>query len=362
VAKLQLTRTQRALVGTVVTGAGLIASIGFAGSYAAVRQLALQKGFGDFALVFPIGLDAGIVVLLALDLLLTWVRMPFPLLRQCAWLLTIATIAFNASAAWPDPLGVGMHAVIPVLFVIVVEAARHAIGIGAEITADKRIDPVRLARWILAPWPTFRLWRRMKLWELRSYDEVIRLEQERLIYRARLRAEFGLWWRWSAPVEARLTLRLTRYGRALEPIESAPLVAAAPALELTPAPDRPAPSLPPALDPERPEQTERPAPEPESVPDPHAPERPEPEPEPDPEPEADAPRVPTRAEAKQTIRDLYDALGRRPLEGEMTAALDALTRYPFTSRQHANKLRREIEKKHPKLAALGAENVTPLTG
>ncbi|MFI1966972.1 DUF2637 domain-containing protein, partial [Streptomyces pathocidini] len=103
---MKLTRTHRILAGVVVAGAIVIAAIGFAGSYAAVRDLAEKKGFGAFALVFPIGIDAGIVVLLALDLLLTWIRIPFPLLRQTAWLLTAATIAFNGAAAWPDPLGV----------------------------------------------------------------------------------------------------------------------------------------------------------------------------------------------------------------------------------------------------------------
>ncbi|MFE2971674.1 DUF2637 domain-containing protein, partial [Streptomyces sp. NPDC059340] len=86
----RLTRVQRSLVGVVVGGAVVIAGIGFAGSYAAVRELALKKGFGNFAYVFPIGIDAGICVLLALDLLLTWIRIPFPLLRQTAWLLTVA--------------------------------------------------------------------------------------------------------------------------------------------------------------------------------------------------------------------------------------------------------------------------------
>ncbi|MFE3146626.1 DUF2637 domain-containing protein [Streptomyces sp. NPDC059218] len=206
---------QRRLVATVVTGAVLIAGIGFAGSYAAVRALAERKHFGKFAIVFPIGLDAGIIVLLALDLLLSWLRMPFPLLRHTAWLLTAATIAFNGAAAWPDPLGVGMHAVIPVLFVVVVEAARNAIGRLAAITADRHIEPVRLSRWLLSPVPTFRLWRRMKLWELRSYDQVIKLEQDRLIYRARLRARYGRRWRRTAPVEELLPLRLARYGRPL---------------------------------------------------------------------------------------------------------------------------------------------------
>ncbi|MFD6420341.1 DUF2637 domain-containing protein [Streptomyces sp. NPDC060194] len=225
-AAIQLTRTHKILIGVVVTGAVIIAGIGFAGSYAAVRTLAEKKGFGDFSLVFPIGIDAGICVLLALDLLLTWIRIPFPLLRQTAWLLTAATIAFNGAAAWPDPLGTAMHAVIPVLFVISVEAARHAIGRIADITADKHMEGVRITRWLLSPLPTFLLWRRMKLWELRSYEQVIKLEQERLVYQARLRSRFGRAWRRKAPVEALMPLRLARYGVPLAETAPAGLAAA----------------------------------------------------------------------------------------------------------------------------------------
>lgn len=213
---VRLSRPQRALVAVVLGGAVVIAAIGFAGSYAAVRDLAERKGFGEFAVVFPIGVDAGIGVLLALDLLLTWLRIPFPMLRQAAWLLTAATIAFNGAAAWPDPVGVGMHGVIPVLFVVTVEAARHAIGRLAAITADRYMEGVRWWRWILAPLPTFRLWRRMKLWEIRKYDEVIQAEQQRLVYQARLRGRFGRGWRWRAPVDELLPLRIARYGVPLE--------------------------------------------------------------------------------------------------------------------------------------------------
>ncbi|WP_282693094.1 DUF2637 domain-containing protein [Streptomyces sp. CC208A] len=225
-AAMELTRTHRILIGLVIGGAVIIAGIGFAGSYAAVRELAVHKGFGTFSYFFPIGIDAGICVLLALDLLLTWLRIPFPLLRQTAWILTAATIAFNGAAAWPDPLGVGMHAVIPVLFVVAVEAARHAVGRIADITADKHMEGVRLTRWLLSPVPTFRLWRRMKLWELRSYDQVIKLEQERLIYQARLQARFGRGWRRKAPVEALMPLRLARYGVPLAETAPAGLAAA----------------------------------------------------------------------------------------------------------------------------------------
>ncbi|MGW2525352.1 DUF2637 domain-containing protein [Streptomyces sp. NPDC001617] len=158
--------------------------------------------------------------------LLTWVRIPFPLLRQTAWLLTVATIAFNGAAAWPDPLGVGMHAVIPVLFVVAVEAARHAIGRIADITADRHMEGVRLTRWLLSPVPTFLLWRRMKLWELRSYEEVIQLEQERLVYQSSLHSRFGRAWRRKAPVESLMPLRLARYGVPLAETALAGLAAA----------------------------------------------------------------------------------------------------------------------------------------
>ncbi|UDF11889.1 DUF2637 domain-containing protein (plasmid) [Streptomyces sp. WA1-19] len=273
----KLTGAHRALIGVVVAGAVVIAAIGFAGSYTAVRELALDKGFGTFSYFFPIGIDAGICVLLALDLLLTWMRIPFPMLRQTAWLLTAATIAFNGAAAWPDPLGVGMHAVIPVLFVVAVEAARHAIGRIADITADKHMEGVRITRWLLSPLPTFLLWRRMKLWELRSYEQVIKLEQERLVYQARLRSRFGRSWRRKAPVESLMPLRLARYGVPLAETAPAGLAAAGiePAL-LPPAPaparqeleraDRPATETPPV-----PAPTEKPLPAPfEGTYEPHS--------------------------------------------------------------------------------------------
>ncbi|GAA4998932.1 hypothetical protein GCM10025734_33070 [Kitasatospora paranensis] len=216
-ARPSLTRAHRALLGVVAAGACLISGIGFAGSYNAVRELAMAKGFGAFSYAFPVGVDAGIVVLLSLDLVLTWLRIPFPLLRQTAWLLTAATIAFNAAASWGDALGMAMHAVIPVLFVVVVEASRHAVGRIAAITADRHMESVRLMRWLLSPVPTFRLWRRMKLWELRSYDETVRLEQNRLVYRAQLRFRYGRGWRRSAPFQALLPLKLAKYGVPLDP-------------------------------------------------------------------------------------------------------------------------------------------------
>ncbi|WP_456302716.1 DUF2637 domain-containing protein [Streptomyces microflavus] len=209
-----------------------VAGIGFVGSYAAVRNLAEAKGFGEIAVVFPVGIDAGIVVLLALDLLFTWLRMPFPLLRHGAWLLTGATIAFNAATAWPDPVGTGMHATIPVLFVVIIEAARHAVGRIADLTANRHMESVRLARWMLAPIATFSVWRRMKLWEIGDYRQALSLEADRLIYRARLRADYGRGWRRKAPMDKLLPLRLTKFGVPLAPASALADGTPAPVVEL----------------------------------------------------------------------------------------------------------------------------------
>ncbi|MFJ4633987.1 hypothetical protein ACIP42_47350, partial [Streptomyces sp. NPDC088847] len=68
-----------------------------------------------------------------------------------------------------------------------------------------------------------------KLWELRSYEQVIKLEQDRLVYQARLHSRFGRAWRRKAPVESMMPLRLARYGVPLA--ETAPPGLAAAGIE-----------------------------------------------------------------------------------------------------------------------------------
>ena len=214
---LTLTHPQKLLIGFVIFGAVAIAAIGFIGSYTAVTQLAYAKGFGAFSRVFTLGIDLGIGVFLALDLLLTWLRMPYPALRYGAWLLTAATIAFNAVVSWPDPVGVGMHAVIPILFVVSVEAARHAIGRMADITADKHLEGPPFSRWLLNPLATFILWRRQRLWAIRRWDTVLELERERRIYIGKLRKEHGRWaWRRKATADQMLVLSLAKDGMSVQ--------------------------------------------------------------------------------------------------------------------------------------------------
>lgn len=68
-----------------------------------------------------------------------------------------------------------------------------------------------------------------------------------------------------------------------------------------------------------------------------------------------------RDTAKVAIEALYGALGRRPVESEMVAELKRI-KVKYTSPAFAKKIRDEIEKADPALAALGTDNVRPLTG
>ncbi|MGO1900557.1 MAG: DUF2637 domain-containing protein, partial [Brachybacterium sp.] len=204
-----------ALTVAAVAGGLVLAVVGFWGSYDALRTLAQAKGFGSFAYAFPIGLDAGIVACLALDLYLIRKRAPLPLLRVLAHLLTAATVAFNGAKSWPDPLGVGMHAIIPVLFVASVEAARRLVIRAADLEAGRETgDGIPVARWLLAPWATWALWRRMRLYGLTRYSQVVAMEQDRTVYRTLLKRKHGSCR--SAPAEAQLPFKLARYGLSVE--------------------------------------------------------------------------------------------------------------------------------------------------
>ncbi|MFM9499902.1 DUF2637 domain-containing protein [Streptomyces galilaeus] len=208
-------RTMRALAIVAGTGGAILAAIGFTGSYNTLRHLAEAKGFGQFSYAFPIGIDAGILVLLAMDLYLTRKRASLPVLRWLAHGLTAATVAFNAAAPdgplSADPLAASMHGVIPVLFIAAVEAARHYIGRMAALIAGQDLGSPPLSRWLLAPLPTWLIFRRMKLWSL-PYDDVVSRLKGITIYRQLLKKRYGRSWRRKTPADELLPIKMARFG------------------------------------------------------------------------------------------------------------------------------------------------------
>ncbi|GHB75980.1 hypothetical protein GCM10010331_74820 [Streptomyces xanthochromogenes] len=183
----------------VAVNAIALAVIGFTGSYRSVRDLALGWHWDWFSYVFPIGIDVGIVGLIAADLFLCAIRTPAPILRWFAWVLTLATVTFNAASGWPANgevrwmtyIEAAAHATMPGLVVVITEALRRAIARRARIADGRQYEPLGIARWFLAPVSTFGVWRRMRLWEVYTRTAALDLERDRLTLRDELREKYG---------------------------------------------------------------------------------------------------------------------------------------------------------------------------
>ncbi|MFF8366897.1 DUF2637 domain-containing protein [Rhodococcus erythropolis] len=175
-------------------GGTLVGVIGFAMSYSTLAKVALAWGFSEeLAPWFPVGVDASIIAFLALDLYLIRKDTPWPLLRMAAHAMTGATVWFNASSQGhigDDPVKAASHGVMPVLFVIGVEAARRLIIQKARLEAGTAVDRIPLHRWILAPLDTPRFYRRMRLYGVTSYPEMIRRQQDLMAYEQWLKRKY----------------------------------------------------------------------------------------------------------------------------------------------------------------------------
>ncbi|MFI8334291.1 DUF2637 domain-containing protein [Streptomyces filamentosus] len=179
--------------------------IGFAASYNTLMGLAEAAGFAPWlAPVVPAGIDGAIIGFLALDLYKTARRTPWPLLRFAAHAMTAATVVLNAmegavvkTAAdlaghgMPTPARMLWHGLMPVLFVVGVEAVRRQIVHACHLEDGTGTDRIPLHRWILSPVRTPRLYRRMRLAAVRSYTDMVEREQALEGYRVWLTQHLG---------------------------------------------------------------------------------------------------------------------------------------------------------------------------
>jgi hypothetical protein len=210
---------------TVVVLVAVLGVIGFGLSFANVAA-ELRPSFGDLAPAVPLGIDVGIAAFTGLDLAMAKRNMRTRWLRLFPWLLIGTTVYLNVGRE-SDLYGKVAHGVLPLLFVVLVEAGAHVIRVLADLAGEgsERMDRVRFSRWLLAPWPTLRLWRRMVLWEVTSYSEALRREQDRLLALCDLQDANGgpLRWRWRASRRERALYKLGR----LSPGVMAPAIAVA---------------------------------------------------------------------------------------------------------------------------------------
>lgn len=221
-------KTAVTAVSIAVAALGLL---GFVNSFHRVDQSA-QPSFHGLAWTVPTGIDLGILIFSALDIVLALLKMRIAWLRLIPWALTWVTIDLNIS----NPQGAAplsgfdrlAHGVLPALWAISVEVGAHVVRKRARLSDTKRMDRVRVSRWLLAPLPTLGLWRRMVLWEERSYPVALEREKTRLLTKTELQDAYGLWWRWRAPRRQRALYRLgalapTPIAATLTPTETIPI-------------------------------------------------------------------------------------------------------------------------------------------
>ncbi|MFZ3558791.1 MULTISPECIES: DUF2637 domain-containing protein [unclassified Streptomyces] len=231
-----LTRPELGLAGVGAVAAAGVGSLGFLASFDAVSAAAHSWGF-EPSWIVPFGIDMAIPVFTVANLLLIRMDMALAWVRCVPWLLTLVTCGLNIAA------GHGMwaklaHGTMPLLWVVFSEIGAHIYAVRIGAVTGRRMDKIRWTRWLLAPWPTFTLWRRMTLWEITSYADALARERERQLARADLREQHGRMWRSKTPRRERVLLKLGDLAPA-----AAPEPEQAPAPKPGPEGERPAPEL-----------------------------------------------------------------------------------------------------------------------
>lgn len=206
----ELTRSQQLALTGAIGLALALATYGVVGSYTTISAKAAELGVPLPHLV-PIGIDGGLIGVVVLDLVLAWTGHPVGWLRQLARLLTIGTVAANVSAGWPNPTAIGLHAAAPLMLLVMVEAGRAVLLRRAGLASGVARDRIPIGRWILSPWRTWLLWRRMILWQITSYRTALDLDAR--VHRARrqLTNQFGSRWKQAAPANVVWMLRTAPY-------------------------------------------------------------------------------------------------------------------------------------------------------
>ena len=204
------------LVGAIaiVLAAATVSTLGLLSSYTALEHKAAGWGW-EWPWLLPVGIDVAIPAFTGANLFLIRMGMELRWVRWVPRVVTAVSVYLNWNASDSTTGRIG-HAALTLLWVIFSEIASHmyATRIGA-VTGKVRMETVRRSRWLLAPIPTARLRRRMILWEITSYTEALTRLQEQTYLRAQLKEEHGWLWRWQAPLDQRMALKLGEVPAAL---------------------------------------------------------------------------------------------------------------------------------------------------
>jgi hypothetical protein len=182
-----------AVVVTVGVMAALIALGGMVLSFRAVSS-EMRPAFGTWSWLVPVVIDLSVFVFSGVDLVLARLDMAHPLARWTVYGATLGTVYLNYSAGGTLP-GRVAHVLMPSIWVIFIELMRHIVRRKVNLATGTHREPIPAARWLLAPIPTFLLFRRMVLWRQHSYPAALAMERRRLEAVAIARQWHGRTWR-----------------------------------------------------------------------------------------------------------------------------------------------------------------------
>jgi hypothetical protein len=200
---------------TILFGAA-VGALGFYGSFGGVSEAAASWGFMK-PWILPAAIDSAIPVFTAANLLLIRMDMQLAWVRFVPWALSLVSCALNVAVGhslWSKVA----HGALSLLWVAVSEVAAHVYAARIGAVTGRRMEKIRLSRWLLAPVSTLLLWRRMTLWEVTSYSQALELEKKRLLARAELREKYGWRWRSKTPYRDRVLLRMGSLAPAPTPL------------------------------------------------------------------------------------------------------------------------------------------------
>ncbi|MBB0246417.1 DUF2637 domain-containing protein, partial [Streptomyces alkaliphilus] len=206
----------------VLLGTG-VATLGLISSYQALEAKAAAPpedgGWGwAWPWLLPVGVDLSILAFSIVNLLLVRFDRPLWWVKWVPRAGTAVTVYLNWEAASSLPSQIG-HAVLASLWVVFSEIAAHlyAAHIGATKGRIKR-ERIPRSRWLLAPFSTPRIARRMRLWNL-TYRQALEQDRQVRIYRERLRQRHhdrGRRWKEACTPEEMLPFNLGPLGFSVE--------------------------------------------------------------------------------------------------------------------------------------------------
>jgi hypothetical protein len=203
----KLTKPEMGLAGFGALAAAAVGALGLISSFDAVSAAAAGWDFAS-PWMLPVGIDMAIPVFTVANLVLIRLDMAWAWVRFVPWALTLVTCWLNVAAGQSLSAKVA-HGTMPLLWVVFSEIAAHIYAVRIGAATGRRMEKIRVSRWLLAPLSTFALWRRMTLWEVTSYRAALACERERLLARADLHERYGVVaWRWKARRRERVMLRM----------------------------------------------------------------------------------------------------------------------------------------------------------